>query len=109
VEADEHLRPDTPAERFREAARAADGDPQAAYALLAVGEEMLKVQPYRVAYDVVGAVSALRDRGLPEAFSQMLLQERGLSACYNPGWFDPGALKTGRWARFLAKSGLKFT
>ncbi len=54
-----------------------DGDPRACYAILRI-EGATGAQPevyhYRVPYDVEGAVDAIRDRGLPEAFAQMMIQ-----------------------------------
>jgi putative phosphoesterase len=55
-----------------------DGDPRAAYAILHIEPEHLEVFQYRVEYDVDKAVAAVRERGLPESFAQMLLQGRSL-------------------------------
>ncbi len=49
-----------------------DGNPQAAYAILSFNP--IKVELIRVDYDVKKAANALRKKGLPESFSQMLLK-----------------------------------
>ncbi|OQY23651.1 MAG: hypothetical protein B6I35_03195 [Anaerolineaceae bacterium 4572_32.2] len=54
-----------------------DGDPRACYAILQI-EPDIQVQHFRLAYDVLGAVTATREYGLPEAFAQMLIQGRAL-------------------------------
>lgn len=54
-----------------------DGDSRACYALLELGRAGgpgPQVHHHRVAYDVGRAVKAIRDRGLPEAFAQMMIQ-----------------------------------
>ena len=55
--------------------RTDDGNPQAAYALLSFNP--FKVELIKLDYDVEAAADALRKKGLPESFSQMLL--RGVS------------------------------
>jgi hypothetical protein len=55
--------------------RPGDGNPQAAYAVLSFNP--FKIELLRLDYDVKGAANALRKKGLPESFSQMLL--RGVS------------------------------
>ncbi len=54
-----------------------DGDPRASYATLTLKRGVLRIQHYRVPYDVERAVGEARRRKLPESFSRML--ERGLS------------------------------
>jgi len=54
-----------------------DGDPRACYAILQI-EPDIQVQHFRLAYDVIGAVAAIRECKLPEAFAQMLIQGRDL-------------------------------
>lgn len=57
--------------------RADDGDPRACYAILKMGASPgwdREVYHYRVPYDVEREVTAIRDRGLPEAFAQMMIQ-----------------------------------
>ncbi len=51
--------------------RPGDGNPKAAYAVLSFNP--FKVELGRLKYDVEAAADALRKRGLPESFSQMLL------------------------------------
>jgi putative phosphoesterase len=58
--------------------RPGDGNPQAAYAILTFNP--FKVELVRIDYDVEGAANALRKRGLPEIFSQMLLCGESLDA-----------------------------
>jgi putative phosphoesterase len=55
-----------------------DGNPRAAYAILQVSENGLQVSHYRLDYDLKKAVDAVRNKGLPEAFAQMLIQGRDL-------------------------------
>ncbi len=55
-----------------------DGDPRACYATLQIKPRFFQLYHYRVEYDVEGAVAAIRERGLPEAFAQMILQGRNL-------------------------------
>jgi diadenosine tetraphosphatase ApaH/serine/threonine PP2A family protein phosphatase len=55
-----------------------DGDPRAAYTLLQVHSKGIRCQHFRVEYDVDKAVAAIRQKGLPEAFAQMLIQGRDL-------------------------------
>ncbi len=55
--------------------RPIDGNPQAAYAVLSFNP--FKVELIRLDYDVKDTVNAIRKKGLPECFAQMLL--RGIS------------------------------
>jgi len=55
-----------------------DGDPRACYAILQITPNLFRARHYRVAYDVERAAAAIRERGLPEAFAQMILQGRNL-------------------------------
>ncbi len=58
-----------------------DSDPRACYAVLQVGHASgrdVQVRHHRVAYDVGSAVAAIRGRGLPESFAQMMIQGRAL-------------------------------
>jgi putative phosphoesterase len=52
-----------------------DGDPRASYAVLRLSP--FDAEIYRVDYDMEGAAKAVRSKGLPEVFAQMILQ--GLS------------------------------
>ena len=56
--------------------RPGDGNPQTSYAVVTF--EPLKVELVRLDYDVASAADALRRKGLPESFAQMLLQGVGL-------------------------------
>ncbi|HLN89667.1 MAG TPA: metallophosphoesterase family protein, partial [Candidatus Binatia bacterium] len=58
--------------------RPSDGNPQTAYAMLSFNP--FKVELVRLDYDVEGAADALRKKGLPESFSQMLLCGLSLDA-----------------------------
>ena len=58
------------------AGRPGDGNPQAAYAMITVNP--FSVELIRVNYDVAAAVDALRRRGAPESYAQMLLRGRSL-------------------------------
>lgn len=51
-----------------------DGDPRASYAILEFSHTGEQVELFRVEYDVEQAVRAVRERGLPEVFAQMLLR-----------------------------------
>ena len=55
-----------------------DGDPRACYAVLQITPKLFRARHHRVAYDVERAAAAIRERGLPEAFAQMILQGRNL-------------------------------
>lgn len=55
-----------------------DGDPRACYAVLEITSDSIDVQHYRVAYDTERAADAIRERELPEAFAEMVLQGRSL-------------------------------
>lgn len=54
-----------------------DGDPRASYALLEIENGHVGVQHFRVSYDIMAAVSALRMAGLPEEFARVI--RRGLN------------------------------
>ncbi|MBN2147029.1 MAG: metallophosphoesterase family protein [Anaerolineales bacterium] len=51
-----------------------DGDPRAAYAMLEISSGNVIVCHHRLTYDLKRAVSAIRARGLPEVFAQMIIQ-----------------------------------
>lgn len=55
-----------------------DGDPRAAYAVLRLAPGRLEVEHHRIEYDAERAAAAIRARGLPEAFAQMVLQGKSL-------------------------------
>jgi putative phosphoesterase len=52
--------------------RPGDGNPQTGYAILSF--DPFKVELFRIDYDVAAAAEALRKKGLPQSFAQMLLQ-----------------------------------
>jgi putative phosphoesterase len=54
-----------------------DGDPRATYAVLRSSSGQIKVEHYRVDYDVSRSIMAIREKHLPEQFAQML--RRGIS------------------------------
>lgn len=54
-----------------------DGDPRAAYALVTVTEDELRVEFLRVAYDVSAAAAAIRATELPHYFAEALEQAKG--------------------------------
>jgi putative phosphoesterase len=58
--------------------RPSDGNPQTAYAILSFSP--FKIDFIRLDYDIEGAASALRKKGLPESFAQMLLRGVSLDA-----------------------------
>jgi putative phosphoesterase len=60
------------------AGRPGDGDPRACYAVMEITAEGIKVEHFRLEYDVDRAVAAIRKKGLPEAFAEMLIQGREL-------------------------------
>ncbi len=54
-----------------------DGDPRATYAIMQASMGEIAVEHFRVPYDVDKAVVAIREKGLPEEFAQMVI--RGIS------------------------------
>lgn len=62
-----------------------DGDPRACYAVLQMKPGFFQARHYRVEYDVESAARAIRERGLPEAFAQMVVQGRSLDAVMGAG------------------------
>jgi len=51
-----------------------DGDPRASYAVLEIQDKEVSVNFYRVPYDIMSAVNAMRMTGLPEIFTRILRQ-----------------------------------
>ena len=49
-----------------------DGDPRPCYAILAVVSGRVTVQHYRIPYNIMETVHALRRKGLPEVFTQVV-------------------------------------
>jgi predicted phosphodiesterase len=62
-----------------------DGNPRAAYAILQLGEESMQISHYRLNYEIEEAVAGIRDKGLPEAFAEMLIQGRNLETILSRG------------------------
>jgi putative phosphoesterase len=60
-----------------------DGDPRAAYALMEIVPGSIQVEHFRVEYDVDWAVQAIRARGLPDEFAQMIREGRDLKTIKN--------------------------
>ncbi len=54
------------------------GDPRAAWAELRIDETGITVTQHRLDYDAEATARAIRDRGLPEAFAQMILRGHNL-------------------------------
>ena len=65
--------------------RPGDGNPRSAYAIMYLGEEGLQISHYRLNYDIDRAVAEIRERGLPEAFAEMLIQGRDLERILSRG------------------------
>ncbi len=55
-----------------------DGDPRASCAVLDFSGGKVRARLLRISYDVPGAITALREAGLPEAFGEMLRSGRSL-------------------------------
>lgn len=56
-----------------------DGDPRACYAIMNIHQGEIEVTHYRLDYDLDATVAAIRERGLPETFAQMLIRGRDLN------------------------------
>ena len=61
--------------------RPGDGNPQTGYAIITF--DPFNVELIRLDYDVESAAEALRKKGLPESYSQMLLRGKSLEAVIN--------------------------
>jgi len=72
------------------AGRPEDGDPRAHYTLVDLPGSEITVEHRRVAYDVERTVAALRDRGLPEAFTAMA--RRGVDLKAALAWIENEAM-----------------
>ncbi len=72
-----------------------DGDPRATYAIMTT--EPLKVEHVRVEYDVAATVQAVREKGLPEEFAQMLIQGRSFEYVADRG--RKAATASSQWPR----------
>ena len=55
-----------------------DGDPRVSYAIMEFDADSVRVQHYRVEYDVDRVVKAVQDRGLPPIIGQIFQQARSL-------------------------------
>lgn len=62
-----------------------DGDQRACYALMEILGGSVRVDHYRLTYDVEATVAAIRKRGLPEAFAQMLIRGYDLNTILQEG------------------------
>lgn len=51
-----------------------EGDPRACYAILEVNKNEFQVEYHFVNYDIQRVVTAIREKGLPETFAQMIKQ-----------------------------------
>ncbi len=60
-----------------------DGDARATYAIMTT--EPLQVEHVKVEYDVAATVSAIREKGLPEEFAQMMIQGRSFEYIADQG------------------------
>jgi len=65
-----------------------DGDPRAGYAVMDLDDETMTVQHHRLDYDIEEAIAALRRKGLPQTFEEMIRQGRKLDWILDPP--DPG-------------------
>lgn len=58
--------------------RPGDGNPRTGYAVMEIADESLWVSHYRLEYDLEKIITANRKAGLPESFTQMILEGRDL-------------------------------
>ncbi len=72
-----------------------DGDPRATYAIMTANP--LRAEHVRVEYDVGATVKAIREKGLPEEFAQMLIQGRSFEYVADRGRKAKAA--SGQWPR----------
>lgn len=78
-----------------------DGDPRASYALLDMRDGECQVQLFRVPYNITAAVQALRQRGLPAVFRQVVRQGLNYDDVVHQfgdhpaaGWLEPNGIVT---------------
>lgn len=78
-----------------------DGDPRGSYALLDITDGKLQTQLFRVPYNITAAVQALRQKGLPDVFCQVIRQGLNYDDIVhqfgeNPAvdWLDPNGIVT---------------
>ena len=60
-----------------------DGDPRAAYAILELSKESIHLEHFRIGYDIQRAIDAIHQKGLPDAFAQMIQQGYDLETILN--------------------------
>ena len=83
-----------------------DGDPRASYAILEIESGEVRVEHFRVPYDIMAAVYGLRRAGLPEVFTQVV--RRGLNYDDTISVFgDPSPLEPSGTVTLLTDFGLK--
>jgi S-adenosyl-L-methionine hydrolase (adenosine-forming) len=86
--------------------RSDDGDPRASYAILEIENGEVRVEHFRVPYDIMAAVYGLRRAGLPEVFTQVV--RRGLNYDDTISVFgDPSPLEPSGTVTLLTDFGLK--
>ena len=86
-----------------------DGDPRASYAILEIDDDKISFGHFRVPYNIMKAVKAVRSAGLPEVFNQVLQQGRNYNHVVkfigrNP---KPGGLEPCGRITLLTDFGLK--
>lgn len=86
-----------------------DGDPRASYAILEIANGEVKVQHYRIPYNIMAAVHGLRRAGLPEIFTQVVRQGLNYNdvAAVIVDSRGPAALEPSGAVTFLTDFGLK--
>lgn len=62
-----------------------EGDPRACYAILEVNKSEFQVEHHLVEYDIQRAVTAIREKGLPEEFAEMIEQGYDLNTILGEG------------------------
>jgi len=62
-----------------------EGDPRACYAILDVHKNEFQVEHYFIEYDIQRAVAAIREKGLPEVFTEMIQEGYDLNTILGEG------------------------
>jgi len=62
-----------------------EGDPRACYAILEMHKNEFQVEHYFVEYDIQRAVDAIREKGLPEVFTEMIEEGYDLNTILGEG------------------------
>jgi predicted phosphodiesterase len=62
-----------------------EGDPRACYAILEVHKNEFQVEHHHVDYDIQRAVAAIREKGLPNTFAEMIQQGYDLNTILGVG------------------------